>query len=162
MFLYILRHAWAGEFGDPRWPDDSLRTLTRDGARRFTRIAQTLAERGIDPGVIATSPYVRCRQTAEILAAELEPQPRVVELPALAPGSDLSELARWSNSHAGQDICWVGHKPDVGQLAGRLLSSGECDLRFAKATMASLWFNGQIESGAAQLHWLTTAKLLGL
>ncbi len=162
MFLYILRHAWAGEFGDPMWPDDSLRPLTRNGVERFARVAQTLAERGIDPGIIATSPYVRCRQTAEILADALEPHPRIVELPTLAPGSDLMELIDWSNRHVGQDICWVGHKPDVGRLAGQLLTDGGCDLRFAKATVAALWFDGEIKPATGQLYWLVTAKLLGL
>ena len=37
MFIYIARHAWAGDRGDPRWPDDSLRELTPEGVERFKR-----------------------------------------------------------------------------------------------------------------------------
>jgi phosphohistidine phosphatase len=162
MFLYVLRHAWAGEFGDPQWPDDSLRPLSREGARRFARVAELLIERGVAPAVIATSPYVRCRQTAEILADLLEHRPRIVELPALAPGSDLASLVAWSQSHAGQDICWVGHKPDVSNLTAALLGSPELDVRFAKATMAALEFAGTIAPGRGRLYWLATAKMLGV
>ncbi len=46
MFLYIARHAWAAERGDPRWPDDSLRELTPDGIERYTRMVKALAARG--------------------------------------------------------------------------------------------------------------------
>ena len=38
MFLYIARHAWAGESGDPRWPDDSLRPLTPEGIEKIDMI----------------------------------------------------------------------------------------------------------------------------
>jgi phosphohistidine phosphatase len=161
LFLYILRHAWAGEFGDPTWPEDSLRPLTSDGAKRFRQVAKLYAERGVDPGVIATSPYVRCRQTAEILAGALVPHPRLTEFNALAPGSDLSELIEWTNRHAGQDVCWVGHRPDVGRLAAQLLGHGDAHIRFAKGSMAAIRFDGPVAPSTGQLYWLTTAKMLG-
>ena len=68
MFLFIARHAWAGHLGDPGWPEDSLRELTTEGVERFTSVVQTLADRGFTPQRIATSPYARCRQTAQILS----------------------------------------------------------------------------------------------
>lgn len=162
MFLYILRHAWAGQFGDPAWPEDSLRPLTSDGAQRFRQVAGIYAKRGVDPGVIATSPYVRCRQTAEILAATLVPHPRLTELPALAPGGQLSDLIEWTNKHAGQDVCWVGHRPDVSHHAAQLLGHDDAYIRFAKGSMAAIWFDGRVAAGAGELYWLTTAKMLGV
>src|SRR4030066_164180 len=59
MFIYIARHAWAGERGDPRWPDDSLRELTPQGIARYGEVVKSLAQRGFAPARIATSPYVR-------------------------------------------------------------------------------------------------------
>ncbi len=53
MFIYIARHAWAGERGDPRWPDDSLRPLTPEGVERYDKVIQTLAKRGFAPARIA-------------------------------------------------------------------------------------------------------------
>ena len=75
MFLYIARHAWAGEHGDPRWPDDSLRELTPDGIERYTKVVKALADRGFSPDRIATSPYTRCRQTADIIASHVASNP---------------------------------------------------------------------------------------
>jgi phosphohistidine phosphatase SixA len=31
MFVYLVRHAWAGQSGDPRFANDSLRPLTDKG-----------------------------------------------------------------------------------------------------------------------------------
>lgn len=99
MYLYIARHAWAGERGDPRWPDDSLRELTLEGAERYMQMVQALAERGFAPERIATSPYTRCRQTADLIAKYVDEVPAIDELAALEPGSDLDELVELSLIH---------------------------------------------------------------
>src|SRR3954471_21323552 len=100
MFLYIARHAWAGEHGDSRWPDDSLRELTADGIQRYTNVVKALAECGFSPHRIATSPYTRCRQTADIVASHVASNPEIDELDALKPGSELEPLLEWSLKHA--------------------------------------------------------------
>ena len=101
MFLYIARHAWAGERGDPRWPDDSLRELTPDGIERYTQVVKALADRGFNPDRIATSPYTRCRQTAELIAKYASPKIATIdELEALEPGTELEPVLEWSRKHA--------------------------------------------------------------
>src|SRR5262245_14018446 len=101
MFLYVARHAWAGEYGDPRWPDDSLRELTTDGIERYAKVVKALADRGFNPERIATSPFTRCRQTADIIARHVEGKPTIEELEALEPGSDLEPLLEWSRGQSG-------------------------------------------------------------
>src|SRR6188768_3365227 len=96
MFIFIARHAWAGERGDPRWPDDSLRELTSDGIQRYTKVVKALTDRGFNPERIATSPYTRCRQTAEIIASYAASKPKIDELDALEPGSDFESVLEWS------------------------------------------------------------------
>jgi phosphohistidine phosphatase len=162
MFIYIARHAWAGERGDPRWPDDSLRELTADGIERFTRVVKSLADRGFAPARIATSPYTRCRQTADIIARHAAGKPPIDELEALEPGSELEPLIEWSNNQDGSDVCWVGHSPDVEDLAADLIGEGEARIRFAKGAVAAIRFDGAVGMGIGELHWLTTAKSLGL
>ncbi len=162
MFLYIARHAWAGERGDPRWPDDSLRELTPDGIARFTKVVKSLAERGFEPARIATSPYTRCRQTADIIAKHVAGTPKIDDLEALEPGSDLEPLIDWTNDQGGRDVCWVGHSPDVEDLAAALIADGSVRLRFAKGGVAAISFDGDAGAGAGELHWLTTAKSLGV
>lgn len=162
MYLYIARHAWAGERGDPRWPDDSLRELTLEGAERYMQMVQALAERGFAPERIATSPYTRCRQTADLIAKYVDEVPAIDELAALEPGSDLDELVEWSQRHGGNDVCWVGHSPDVERLAACLIGDGSPSVRFAKGAVAAIRFDEEVAAAAGELYWLATAKVLGI
>ena len=162
MFVYIARHAWAGQRGDPRWPDDSLRALTPEGIDRFTKVVKALVVRGFEPARIATSPHIRCRQTADIIAKHVQGQPKIDELEALEPGSELDPLLEWTNEQGGRDVCWVGHSPDVEQLAAALIGDGNTCIRFAKGAIAAICFEGEVSPGAGELYWLATAKLLGV
>lgn len=164
MVIYIARHAWAGERGDPRWPDDSLRELTSEGIARFTKVVKLLANRGFRPGRIATSPYARCRQTAELIAKYAEGHPPIDQLDALEPGSEIDPLIEWSRQHTAEDrnTCWVGHSPDVERLAAELVGEGATRIRFAKGAIAAINLEAEVNIGAGELNWLATAKLLGV
>jgi phosphohistidine phosphatase len=162
MLLYIVRHAWAGENGDPSYPDDRLRPLTDEGRSRFSRVIRKLVKRDFHPAVIATSPLVRCRETADIIAARVPGKPPVVELEALAPGSDLNALLAWSAQQAsGADLVWVGHMPDVAELTAGMIGDRHAQIRFPKGGIAALACDAPSRAGSAQLVWLATAKLLG-
>jgi len=163
MILYIIRHAWAEEPGDPAWSDDGQRPLTREGQERFATIVKMLAERGFAPQRIATSPLVRCRQTAEIVSRQVRGRPAVIERDELAPGGDLAGLVAWTNEQlpGREEIAWVGHAPDVEHLAGDLIGAPRDATRFAKGGVAAIQFDGPAKQGAGTLWWLVTAKLLG-
>jgi phosphohistidine phosphatase len=163
MFIYIVRHAWAYQHGDPRWPDDSQRPLEMEGAERFVRVIQALASRGFEPAAIATSPYVRCRQTAELIATHVPGSLEVCDVDALRPGGDFDGVVEWSKQFAHREsLCWVGHAPDVNNLAATLLGDGAAAIRFSKGAVAAIRIHVEIEPGAGELHWLATAKLLGV
>jgi len=66
MSLYLVRHAKAGSRS--AWTgDDMLRPLSMSGWQQAKTIAKRLRKWG--PTELHTSPYVRCRQTLEPLAA---------------------------------------------------------------------------------------------
>jgi phosphohistidine phosphatase SixA len=66
--VLLVRHASAGRRRD--WEgDDSLRPLDRRGRRQAKWLAESLGGRGA--ARILTSPYTRCRETVEPLAAVL-------------------------------------------------------------------------------------------
>jgi phosphohistidine phosphatase len=163
MDLYIIRHAWAGHFGDPQWPDDRLRPLTLEGRQRFAQMIENLAGRGFAPQLVATSPMTRCRETAQIVAAGVADAPQIVALDALLPGSDLEELLAWTarQTQRHEQIAWVGHAPDVGRLAAALIGDSDGWIHFGKGNVAALRFDGPPGIGAGELRWLVTAKLLG-
>ncbi len=162
MDLYIIRHAWAGQYGDPNWPDDTQRPLTKKGRKRFAAMAAVLSRCGMAPSLIAASPMVRCRETAEILAGALIERPGVIERDELLPHGDLESLLKWTAQQASDhsEIAWVGHAPDVGQLTAALIGQANAAIRFAKGAVAALRFAGAVEIGGAELRWLATARLL--
>jgi phosphohistidine phosphatase len=162
MFIYIARHAWAGEHGDPRWPDDSQRPLTPEGTARYDQVVKLLVDRGFAPARIATSPYVRCRQTADILAQRVAGSPAIVELEDLEPGSYLEPVIEWTNGQGGVDVCWVGHSPDVERFTAALTGGSSSRIRFAKGAVAAIQFDEEVYAGGGELYWLATAKLLGV
>ena len=161
MKLYIVRHAWAGEHGDPRYPNDGLRPLTDDGRKRFAAMMKRVAGHALQPALIATSPLVRCRQTAEALAEHLPSPPRIVERVELQPGSDLEGLIGWSAEQAVPSLAWVGHAPDVGLMAAALIGDATGSIRFAKGAVCLIEFDSVIAPGRGELQWLVTAKTLG-
>ena len=163
MDLFIIRHAWAGHFGDPAWPNDAQRPLSDEGRDRFARMVRALAGRGLGPELIATSPLVRCVETARLLAENGSPAAEVVVREELRSGGSLEELLAWTVRQARQheQIAWVGHAPDVNHHAAALLAVSDGWIRFGKGTIAALRFEGPPRCGAGQLRWLVTAKVLG-
>jgi phosphohistidine phosphatase len=160
MTVYIVRHAWAEERDEAVYPNDDLRPLSRKGCKRFRCLARRLAKRGIDVAQIATSPLVRCRQTAEILAEKLPGEPPVTELDALRPESQLEPLLEWTRQQDGKDVAWVGHAPDVDRLAAALVGDEKASIQFDKGAVAAIDFNGPPAAGQGVLRWLAIAELL--
>ena len=163
MELFIIRHAWAETLGDPAWPDDDQRPLTEEGRERFARMTDLLVARGFAPTIIATSPMVRCVQTAEIVMQCVGGQSKIVEREELLPGGDAESLLAWTDkqSRRHEQVAWVGHAPDVGRLAATALGQWEAEIRFSKGAIAAIRFEGSPRSGQGELRWLVTAKVLG-
>jgi phosphohistidine phosphatase SixA len=162
MLLYIVRHAWAEERDAERFPNDDLRPLTGEGKKRFGRMMERLVAGGFRPTLVATSPLVRCRQTAELIVKHLSNPAQLVELDALRPDADLQQLIDWTARQAEQTVAWVGHAPDVSELTAALVGDGTAAIRFAKGAMAAVEFDREIAQGKGELNWLATAKILGL
>ncbi|MFM8414499.1 MAG: phosphohistidine phosphatase SixA [Planctomycetota bacterium] len=156
--LYIVRHAVAEDEGPGGL--DHARRLTPKGRRRFARMTGRLAERGMQVDLVATSPLVRCRETAEILAAELAGGPRVEVVEALAPGSDWQSLVEWTVEQDAASVAWVGHAPCVGRLVALSIGDGSAAVRMAKGAIAAI----ALDDGPGQpgeLDWLVTPDVLG-
>jgi len=163
MDLLIVRHAIAGDrlewsrSGQP----DSERPVTAEGRKKMAAAARGLAAVLPHLDVLATSPYVRARQTAEILHAQYgEPAP--TEVAALAHGGSPVELLEWLGREGKHDVvAIVGHEPDLGELIGRLLTGGSAPVvRLGKGGACLLSFTGAPGPGAAELAWVLTPKLL--
>jgi phosphohistidine phosphatase len=162
MDLYIIRHAWAGHAGDPQWPDDAQRPLSEEGKQRFAQVVARLVERGFAPEIVATSPLLRCLQTAQVVSDGVPGSLQVVPLDELRPGSNLEGLLAWTARHSRrQQVAWVGHAPDVDRLAAALIGEPAAAVHFAKGGVAAIRFEDRPQIGQGELRWLITAKVLG-
>lgn len=157
--LYLIRHGVAEERGE-RWPDDSKRPLTADGMARMEKTARGLARLDIEFDVVLTSPLVRTRQTADILAAEIDAHPPIVNVDALAPGGDYAAIIAVLEKHARrQRIALVGHEPGIGELAARLIGSRH-PIEFRKGAVARIDLDEIPPNGPGDLRWLLPSKFL--
>src|SRR6476646_3074808 len=91
MILYLIRHGVAVDSGTDGIPD-AERPLTSEGIRRMRQNARGLKRLNVKIDAVWTSPLVRARQTAEILAGEYAISATIKQEPALTPGSDVARL----------------------------------------------------------------------
>ena len=150
--LYIVRHAIAAERGS-EWPDDTKRPLTERGINRFKEVVKGLRRLDITVDEVFTSPLVRARQTAELLASGLEGKAPVKVLDALAPGhtaaSVMTQLARVAKRRR---VAVVGHEPELGELAAYLIGAGRA-LAFKKGGICRIDLGSLTSKSAASLVW---------
>src|SRR5687767_6561181 len=121
--LYLVRHAIAADRGAD-YPDDSKRPLTNAGISRFRKEAKAMAALDVGIELIITSPLTRAKQTAEILAQALPARPSLTSSDSLAPaGTPASVFQELAKHMRKGKIALVGHEPNIGELAARLIGS---------------------------------------
>lgn len=173
MELTFMRHGIAVDRNDPLSPVDPERPLTLDGKNRTEAAARGLKAIGIKPRVILTSPYLRCLQTARIVAQGLGLSKRfITPLEVLVPGADPRLL--WAELEAlGQDpILCIGHGGSLEPIAGVALglptptpeAPDVPDLAFQTLHMkkaGALQLDVTLQPTlTARLNWLLSARLL--
>lgn len=156
--IYLIRHAIAEERGDS-WPDDAKRPLTEDGTDKMRKAARGLARIGVRFDVILSSPFVRTRQTAEIVAGAFDERPPIVTVESLAPGgsiqSVLSDLERQARRPR---VALVGHEPGIGELAARL-AGARYPIEFKKGAICRIDVK-TFPAGPGKLRWFLNTKIL--
>jgi 8-oxo-dGTP diphosphatase len=111
MTIYLVRHAKAGSRSGWNGPDHQ-RPLSKNGRHQTEAITNALADSGVTR--IITSPYVRCTQTVEPLAARLGLGVDVAD--ALAEGSARSDAIELVEKFADEDTVFCSHGDVIGDL----------------------------------------------
>ena len=157
--LFLIRHGVAEERGDA-WPDDSKRPLTAEGTSRLRKSARGLVRLGVAFDVILTSPLVRARQTADVVASVYDPRPHIVIAESLAMGGAYHALLTELEKQARRTrIALVGHEPGIGELAARLAGSRH-PLEFKKGALCRIDVEALPPTGPGTLRWLLTPRLM--
>ena len=143
--LLLLRHGHAVEARDGL--EDIDRPLTRRGRAEALDAAQCIAVAQIQCDYLLVSPAARARETATIVAAELDLADGIHFDPALYPGEPDALLAALRRCPAAAGtLMIVGHNPGLSALAQRfqgkappieLHTAGLCAVTFAARTLWS-------------------------
>ena len=129
MNCYFLRHGIAVE--PDEWTGrDFDRPLTHDGIERMKFEARAIAALSLQLDVIVTSPLLRARQTAEIVADRLKLRDEIVEDERLANGFDAKRLSEILGEHdKAEAIMLVGHEPTMSATIGRIIGDAQVELK---------------------------------
>jgi broad specificity phosphatase PhoE len=121
--VFLVRHGKAGSRRDWKAADE-LRPLSKPGRRQADALADTLTAAIALPGLnrIASSPFVRCRETVTPLA---ERRGLTVELSdSLAEGTPLVEALRLVEKVADQETVLCSHGDVIGNLLAHFARHG--------------------------------------
>jgi phosphohistidine phosphatase len=157
--LYFIRHGVAEERGDA-WPDDTKRPLNEAGSRRMRKNARGLSRLGVELDVVLTSPLVRTKQTAEIVAAAFPSRPPIVTSDGLAPDGTYDQLlADLAKQSKRSRIALVGHEPGIGEFAGRFVGARRA-FEFKKGGICRIDVESLPPAGPGKLRWFAPPQIL--
>jgi phosphohistidine phosphatase len=165
MDLLIVRHAIAFERNPRRWRDDGERPLSPEGMIRARKAAAGLKHIAERPQRVLSSPLIRARQTAAILA-ESAGWPKAEECTALAPDAPPEEVFSALATHKEKVVAIVGHQPSLGRLLAACLAPqvlGGVDPRafeFKKMGVALVSFTKAVRAGGGTLQWFVPPRVL--
>jgi phosphohistidine phosphatase len=157
--VYLIRHGIAAERG-PLYPDDAKRPLTSEGMRAMRKVVQGLDELGVRFDLIITSPLLRTRQTAEIVATS-RGKPAVRTTAALAPEGTPADVVREIAKQTGKRLALVGHEPNIGELAAHLIGATS-PLPFKKGAICRIDIDAFPPAGTGELRWFMPPRALRL
>ena len=165
MNLYHLRHGIAAERGSARYPNDADRPLTTEGRDKLTRIARALRALELEVDLVLSSPYVRARETAELVVKVAGLDRRVEFSDHLAADGDyrrlIAELA--ARRPAPGNALLVGHEPYLSSLASFLLTGGPgLDLVLKKGGLCKLGITKLRAGRCAVLEALLAPRQMAL
>lgn len=159
MELYLMQHgASLSEDLDPARP------LSPVGADSVAKAVRTLRAFGVTLGLIASSPRLRARQSADIAARGLDyPPERIVETEALGPTARPdAALALLKDYWGAERALLIGHLPHLHHFASWLAcKNGEANLVFENAGLTRIDL-AQPLPGQGRILWHLKPSLYSL
>jgi phosphohistidine phosphatase len=166
MQLFLLRHAEA----EPDAANDEARSLTAKGSKQAESIGKFCREHCFVPEMILSSPLTRAKETARLVARELD-LPKLVRIedflragmtaePAISGLREfLQDLMKQEKKSEKVSIMLVGHEPDFSELAGVLIGGRAESVHFRKAALMGLTLQ-ELKPGAGTIEFLIPVKCL--
>ncbi|MDK2973584.1 MAG: phosphohistidine phosphatase [Candidatus Sumerlaeota bacterium] len=160
MLVLLMRHGVA-EDGVP----DTSRALTPQGRRKVRHVCRLFQLFSLRPHAIFSSPRVRARQTAEIVARQLK-----LGKSAVRQTPDLDFTAGWDAFAVlleeqrrifGNDavVLLAGHQPHLGEMATLAVDGVDDGRDFRKGACLGLRFKGPVVPGGGTIDFYLTPRL---
>lgn len=148
-----MRHGEAQAYAQ----SDALRPLTDAGR---AQVAQTVSSRQRDLQsleTLITSPYLRAKQTTEIVLENLpNTQPRVLESELITPDGEPDKVIEFLQASAGPgSTLLVFHQPLITRLAEKLCALPRGQIFVPTATLLALRCE-ILAWGLGELQWITS------
>jgi len=133
-----MRHADALSLAEAKVTSDADRPLSGQGRQFLHRILPQLKKGITSLDLCWVSPYLRARQTAEMVLSEIPCRHPLETFDGLSPESPLKLIfEELSKRQTSEILMLVGHEPYMGLLLGYLLSGrAGFSMPFAKAGVA--------------------------
>ncbi len=156
MVAYFLRHADA----EPRVTSDHERKLTPKGLEQSEKVGKFMVRCGLLPEIVLTSPVVRARQTAQIVAEKLG-DAEISEVDWLACGMSAETCLMELKAHQGTaSVLLVGHEPDFSETIATMLGVSDAGaIKVRKAALTGIELL-DFRPGQGQMHFLIPARLM--
>jgi phosphohistidine phosphatase len=132
------------------------------GEDQSRTVARAMKHFNLLPSFIFSSPLLRAKQMAAIIAGDLGiAKHRVTEY--LIPGAEMRLLFDQINASGAGSVLLVGHEPHLHTLLSILLTdSNSVHMHFGNGTMACLDIRAPIQAGTGVLEWLMRVEELEL
>jgi phosphohistidine phosphatase len=166
MNLYLMRHAIAVAGNEPGVDTDGERSLSPKGIKRMRKAARGLKRLEIPFDALLTSPLLRARQTADVVAPLIGLEGQVEVISGLTPESSVDNLISDLTGYQNREhLLLVGHEPLLSQTVSFLLTgkrNQELGIELKKGGLCRIEIDGLPPDKPGKLHWLLAPKQLRL
>lgn len=153
MILYLIRHGIA-EDGIPSGGSDADRALTQKGTLRTAVVAKALKKLDIVFDRIISSPYVRARQTAEIIVRITDYSDEISFDKRLIPFATFEEMSDLiAENNDVESLLLAGHEPSMGECISGITSGGQLGIDVKKASVTAIQIDRFKPRVAGTLLW---------
>jgi phosphohistidine phosphatase len=159
MDLFALRHGEAGN-RQKLIVIDTKRTLTAAGRKEIEEVAKGLSKIKVKPERIITSPLVRARETAEIVA-KVQSSDNLEEWDELKPEGNRQQFyTKLSKLKSDLSVMIVGHEPYLSTMICEVIGAPGGRLVLKKGGVARVRVDTLTPKVAGELRWVLSPGLL--
>jgi phosphohistidine phosphatase len=123
MEIFLVRHA-KSDYDWDRWPTDDVRPLSKKGRERQTKVAEGMKNFGWEFEEVWVSPYIRARQTLEIILKTFSIKPLISVKDELVVWGDPKivkrQLFEKAKDNPSLKLLIIGHNPNISSVVEEL------------------------------------------